>query len=141
MKKSRHKGVWIGPISAAGEGPLYRQIVDGFRREIAAGRLAAGVELPSFRVLAGDLMVSLITVKRAYEELERSGMIVRRQGLGTFVAEGAGDCGRREQERVAEARFEEAVKAAVEAGMGREAIDRMFRDVLRRESDHGKGGD
>src|SRR5215470_14998824 len=77
----------LGPISAASPGALYRQIIDAIKREVAAGRLAPGSPLPSFRALAEELLVSLITVKRAYEELEREGIIFRRQGLGTFVAE------------------------------------------------------
>src|SRR6187431_3634154 len=76
----------IPPISAAAPGPLYQQIVDGLKREISEGRLAPGTALPSFRALAEDLLVSVITVKRAYEELERDGIIYRRQGLGTFVS-------------------------------------------------------
>ena len=75
----------IGPLSQAAPGPLYQQIVDGVRREISAGRLGPECSLPSFRVLAEELRVSLITVKRAYEELEREGIIYRRQGLGTFA--------------------------------------------------------
>src|SRR6478736_79423 len=81
----------LPPLSAAGPGTLYQQIVDGLKREVSEGRLPAGAPLPSFRQLAEDLLVSVITVKRAYEELEREGIIYRRQGLGTFVAEGGRD--------------------------------------------------
>ncbi len=76
----------IPPISAAAPGALYQQIVDGLTREISEGRLPPDAPLPSFRGLAEELLVSVITVKRAYEELEREGLIYRRQGLGTFVA-------------------------------------------------------
>src|SRR5918994_5482167 len=79
------------PISAASPGALYQQIVDGIKREISEGRLTPGTPLPSFRGLAEELLVSVITVKRAYEELEREGLIHRRQGLGTFVSEIAHD--------------------------------------------------
>ena len=60
----------IGPISPAADGALYQQIVDGIKREIAEGRLQPGASLPSFRLFAENLLVSVITVKRAYEELE-----------------------------------------------------------------------
>ena len=63
----------IAPISAAAPGPLYLQIINSLKREISEGRLPGGSALPSFRRLAGDLLVSVITVKRAYEELEREG--------------------------------------------------------------------
>lgn len=81
----------LPPISPAASLPLYEQVVVAIRREVQDGRLAPGAALPSFRALAADLRVSLITVKRAYEELEREGVIYRKQGLGTFVAEAALD--------------------------------------------------
>src|SRR6202161_935173 len=91
----------MGPISPAAGGTLYQQIVDRLKREVSEGRLAPGAALPSFRLLAEELLVSVITVKRAYEELEREGIIFRRQGLGTFVAEGGVDR-RRDRESVVE---------------------------------------
>jgi len=81
------KKLLIAPLSAAMPKPFYIQIIDGIRREVGSGRLAPHTPLPSFRELAEDLLVSLVTVKRAYEELERAGIIYRKQGLGTFVAE------------------------------------------------------
>ena len=81
----------FGPISPAAPGPLYEQIVAAVKREIAAGRLLPGAALPSVRALAAELLVSLITIKRAYEELERAGIIYSRQGLGTFVADHGAD--------------------------------------------------
>jgi len=119
----------LTPISAA-EGPLYQQVIDSIKREIASGRLPPGAPMPSFRALAAQLAVSLITVKRAYEELEREGIIYRRQGLGTFVAE-AGD------ERTRESKVETvlralrtAVAAAREAGLSDRELVRMLRDEL-----------
>ena len=83
----RPQRLQIPQISLAAGAPLYAQVVEGVKREIGAGRLKPGEPLPSFRALAQELMVSVITVKRAYEELEREGIIHRRQGLGTFVSE------------------------------------------------------
>ncbi len=74
-------------ISDAGGVPFYRQIVDQIAQLIRSGRLAPNEQLPSVRQLAGDLLVSLITTRRAYADLENAGLIVRRQGYGTFVAE------------------------------------------------------
>jgi GntR family transcriptional regulator len=119
----------IGPISSAAGGPLYDQIVEAVKREIAAGRLLPGSAMPSFRALAEELIVSLITVKRAYEELEREGIVVRRQGLGTFVAEQGHD-------RTREMRREtviEALKSAVEAGREAGISDRELLSLLRKE--------
>src|ERR1700690_932195 len=97
------KSLLIGPISPAADGALYQQIVDRLKREVSEGRLKPGAALPSFRRLAEELLVSVITVKRAYEELERDGIIFRRQGLGTFVAQEGHD--RSRETRLAAAKF------------------------------------
>jgi GntR family transcriptional regulator len=77
------------PISQADPRPMYVQIKEQIRRRIAVGDWPPGYELPSIRVLAADTRVSVITVKRAYSDLEREGVIVTRQGKGSFVAERA----------------------------------------------------
>ena len=74
-------------ISQADRRPMYLQITEQIRRRIATGDWPAGHELPSIRALAADTQVSVITIKRAYSDLEREGVIVTRQGKGTFVAE------------------------------------------------------
>jgi GntR family transcriptional regulator len=76
-------------ISQADRRPMYLQITEQIRRRIAVGDWPPGHELPSIRALAADTQVSVITVKRAYSDLEREGVIVTRQGRGTFVAERA----------------------------------------------------
>jgi len=68
---------------------MYLQIIEQIRRRIAVGDWPPGHELPSIRALAATVQVSVITVKRAYLELERDGVIVTRQGKGSFVAESA----------------------------------------------------
>jgi GntR family transcriptional regulator len=74
-------------ISQADLRPMYLQIIEQIRRRIAVGDWKAGDELPSIRALAVSTQVSVITVKRAYLELEREGVIVTRQGKASFVAE------------------------------------------------------
>lgn len=76
-------------ISQADRRPMYVQIVEQIRRRVAVGDWPPGYELPSIRALAAATRVSVITVKRAYFDLEREGVIVTRQGKGSFVAEGA----------------------------------------------------
>ena len=107
----------IGPISPAVSGPLYQQIVSGFKREIGEGRMPGNTPLPSFRLLAEQLLVSIITVRRAYEELEREGIIYRRQGLGTFVAAEGRERSRASKRRKAEALIRSAIQEATEAGL------------------------
>ncbi|ADV27570.1 transcriptional regulator, GntR family [Pseudoxanthomonas suwonensis 11-1] len=74
-------------ISQADSRPMYLQIMEQIRARIASGDWAAGRELPSIRALAASVNVSVITVKRAYLELEQEGVIVTRHGKGSFVAE------------------------------------------------------
>ncbi|TQV87220.1 GntR family transcriptional regulator [Aliikangiella coralliicola] len=65
---------------------MYLQIIEQIKNRIAIGDWAQGVKLPSIRELAVSLKVSVITVKRAYQELESEGVIITRQGKGSFVA-------------------------------------------------------
>ena len=116
MPPERKKFI-IGPISPAAPGTLYQQIVDGLKREVSEGRVKPGEALPSFRAFAEDLLVSVITVKRAYDELEREGIIFRRQGLGTFVAELGDDRSREAKLHAAQELFHEAAREAAEAGL------------------------
>ena len=73
-------------ISNAGGTPIYEQICSQIKSRIISGELAEGDALPSMRVLAKELRISVITTKRAYEELERDGFIVSYPGKGSFVA-------------------------------------------------------
>lgn len=120
----------IGPISPSAPGPLYQQIINGVRRAVSEGRLAPESALPSFRILASELMVSLITVKRAYEELEREGVVFRRQGLGTFVAS-SGDAASREIKLIAaRSHFTAGAREAAEAGLSQPEIEELARLAL-----------
>lgn len=133
----------IPPISPAAPGALYQQIVDGVRREVSEGRLEPGAPLPSVRRFAEDLLVSVITVKRAYEELEREGIIYRRQGLGTFVAEAATDRSRDAKIQHAEALLAEALREGLEAGLRPQDVVRRLRELISslvEEKDHVRSG-
>jgi GntR family transcriptional regulator len=77
---------WI-VISQTDPRPLYLQVMDQVQRRVAVGDLLPGTELPSIRQLASELQVSVITIKRAYLELERDGIIATRQGKGSVVAD------------------------------------------------------
>lgn len=128
----------LGPLSPA-SGPLYQQIVDGIKREVLADRLTAGSALPSYRALAEQLLVSLITVKRAYEELEREGITFSRQGLGTFVAARGNDRTRADRRAAARSALRSAIHAARQAGVTDRELIQMLRDELKSqpaESNH-----
>jgi GntR family transcriptional regulator len=126
-----HKSLLLGPISPAADGALYQQIVDRLKREVSEGRLKPGAALPSFRQLAEDLLVSVITVKRAYEELERDGIIFRRQGLGTFVAEQGRDRSREAKLAAAKELLAKGLREAAEAGLRPSEILDLAREILK----------
>ncbi len=73
-------------IRNTGDQPIYEQIVQQIKHLILKGELAEGTPLPSMRLLAKELRISVITTKRAYEELEREGFITTVTGKGSFVA-------------------------------------------------------
>jgi GntR family transcriptional regulator len=87
-------------ISQADRRPMYLQIIEQIRHRIAVGDWKAGAELPSIRALAVSTQVSVITVKRAYLELEREGVIITRQGRASFVAENVDLSGQLQREEL-----------------------------------------
>ncbi|MET0282058.1 MAG: GntR family transcriptional regulator [Steroidobacteraceae bacterium] len=87
MNTDRHSLV---SISQADPRPLYLQVKEQIRHRVAVGELKAGDEIPSIRQLAADIRVSVITIKRAYLELELEGVIQTRPGRGSCVAGNAG---------------------------------------------------
>jgi GntR family transcriptional regulator len=100
-------------ISQTDARPMYLQIMEQIRQRIAAGDWPPGKELPSIRALAAGLAVSVITVKRAYLDLETEGVIVTRHGKGSFVADVNGLAG-----ELKEAELDEHLKAAAAIGRG-----------------------
>jgi len=131
---NQRKSWLLGPISAAADGALYQQIVDRLKREVSEGRLQPGTALPSFRQLAEDLLVSVITVKRAYEELEREGIIFRRQGLGTFVAEQGQDRSREAKLAAAKELIRNGIREATEAGLKPDEILEIASEMISKEN-------
>lgn len=118
-------------ISQADGRPMYLQLMEQIRRRIAAGDWPAGYELPSIRVLAADVRVSVITVKRAYLELEREGVIVTRQGKGSFVADGA-DLGQRLQLQELDEHLAAAATLSLVLGLDAEQIESRLREARER---------
>ena len=104
-------------LSSASGVPFYRQIVDQMADLVRAGGLQPGARLASVRELALQLQVSLITVRRAYADLETAGLIVRRQGQGTFVATDVGRAAARQARSDAETALKQAVDRARQLGL------------------------
>jgi GntR family transcriptional regulator len=109
-------------ISTASNKPIYEQITAQIKRMIISGELRCGTALPSMRLLAKELRISVITTKRAYTDLERDGFITTAVGKGSFVAEKNHDDRCRQQQTLARDQFCAAVETAKDAGITREEL-------------------
>lgn len=116
-------------ISNSSSSPIYEQITRQIKDHILQGELKAGDALPSMRMLAKELRISLITTKRAYENLEKDGFIETVPGKGCFVAEKNMEFLREERLRQVEGLLQAAVDAAERCGLSREELREML-DVL-----------
>lgn len=96
-------------ISNASNIPLYEQIKEAIKAEILSGGLKEGEQLPSVRSLSKDLKVSILTVKKSYDELAEEGFVETRQGLGSFVVEGNSLLKQEERRKILEEKLIEAV--------------------------------
>ena len=114
--------------------PIYEQITTQIKAQILSGALAPGDALPSIRALAKDLRISVITTKRAYDELEREGLIDTVAGKGTFVASPNLDFLQEKRIAAVETRLREAVREAEAAGLSAEDLKQMLDLLL--EPDH-----
>ena len=118
-----HSGLTISQTDSR---PMYLQILEQIRERIAAGDWTPGRELPSIRGLAAELRVSVITVKRAYLELESQGVIATRQGKGSFVADVDG-LARELKERELDEHLAAAAGVARALGLDDEALATRLR--------------
>lgn len=104
-------------ISNSSGKPIYEQITAQIKGMIMNGTLKPGDSLPSMRLLAKELRISVITTKRAYEELERDGFITTIVGKGSFVQEADREFVKEEQLRTVESHLQAAVDTAKQYGM------------------------
>jgi GntR family transcriptional regulator len=110
--------------------PIYEQIADSLRAGIAAGIYRPGEMLPSLRRMALDVVGNPNTVQRAYEALEREGLVYSRKGLGLFVTKGGITSARAKSKQAVASALRNAIQAACEAGLGDEQVRRLFEDAL-----------
>jgi GntR family transcriptional regulator len=115
-------------ISQSDKRPMYLQIMEQIKQRIAVGDWVEGQPIPSIRQLASDLQVSVITVKRAYLELEREGVIVTQQGRGSQVASGGG-LGARLREQELQQHLEQATRIAAQLGIRQKELEGRLREA------------
>ena len=107
--------------------PIYRQIVNQVKYLVASGLLSPGEELPAIRTLALQLKVTPNTIVKAYDELESSGVVHKRQGSGTFVSEGRPKFATPERRRIIERRIDDLLAEAHQLNFTADDILRMLR--------------
>lgn len=118
-------------VSNASDRPIYEQIYMQIKGAILRGECKEGDPLPSIRALAKELRISVITTKRAFDDLERDGFIYSVQGKGSFVAVKNSELLREEYLRQAEGKLSEAISLARSGGVTDEELTEMFVYLLK----------
>jgi GntR family transcriptional regulator len=108
--------------------PIYQQIVNQVRRLVASGRLEPGEELLPIRTLAERLTVNPNTVARAYLELERSGVVTKRHGSGTYVSSGVSPLPEREKIKLLWPKVDSMLVEAAHLGIGLDKVVELARE-------------
>ncbi|WP_026518490.1 GntR family transcriptional regulator [Butyrivibrio sp. MC2021] len=110
--------------------PIYEQLVDQVKNEIISGELAENEALPSVRALSGELRISALTVKKAYDRLEEEGFVVTVHGKGTYVAATDKSLAMEARRKAVEDDFAAAVQKASSVGLTKEDILEIVQILL-----------
>lgn len=110
--------------------PIYEQLMDQIKNEIIEGALIAGTMLPSVRTLSGELKISALTVKKAYDRLEEDGFIITVHGKGSFVAETDRNLALEVCKKAVEDEFEKVIRKAQNFGFSKEEIQNVVSIIL-----------
>lgn len=110
--------------------PIYEQVVEQVKTQIAKGELQENDVLPSVRLLAKELKISALTVKKAYDQLEEEGFTVTVHGKGTYVAAANTERLLEEQKKEIEAEFEKTIEKGLRAGLSKEELKDMFEIII-----------
>ena len=113
--------------------PIYQQIADSFKADILAGKYSEGDYLPSIRSLAMELKISVITTKKAYEQLEQMGLVTAVQGKGFYVNAQDSEMLQEQHLRKVEASLSEAIQSARVAGISSGELRSMLDALLEME--------
>ena len=108
--------------------PIYLQIANQVKHLVASGRLSAGEEIPPIRVLAQQLLVNPNTVARAYLELEREGVVIKRHGSGTYVSDAGSPLARKQRLKILADRVDALLAEARHLDVGTEDLVKLVKD-------------
>ncbi|CAM4472044.1 GntR family transcriptional regulator [Paenibacillus typhae] len=122
-------------ISSTSGEPIYAQIVTQVRQLILQGELGAGTPLPSIRQLAKELQISVITTKRAYEELEREGLINSIVGKGSFVSGADQEFIKEQRLRILEMKLKEVSEESRQLGLSYAELAEMLKLIYEEEQE------
>ena len=110
--------------------PIYEQLMEQIKSDIINASLKEGEALPSVRSLAGELRISALTVKKAYDKLEEDGFVTTVHGKGTYVTASDRQIAKEARQKEAEADFEKAIDRALAMGMSKEEISATVQLLL-----------
>ena len=119
-------------ISNTSDIPLYQQIKDQIKDAILKNELVEGDPLPSIRGFANDLKVSVLTIRRVYEELEQEGFVVSQVGIGTFVSASNAELLRDTKRRLVEQKMQDMIQTAKSLNISKDELNAMM-DILYEE--------
>ena len=127
-------------IDNASSRPVYRQIIDQIKRDIAMGRLIKDEKLPTVRQLAAQLAINPNTIAKAYRQLESEGIIVTRPGAGAFIANLDSNLSRAVRKRLLSDELERIAVEAFHMQIERETLLELFKNAAEKLNVPSKGG-
>ena len=110
--------------------PIYEQLMEQIKSDIIQSELKEGEALPSVRTLAGELRISALTVKKAYDKLEEEGFVTTVHGKGTYVSPSDKQLALEARQKVIEDDFDKVIDRALSMGMKKEEISEVVKLIL-----------
>ena len=117
-------------IDNSSQRPIYQQIIDQIKRDIALNKLQESEKLPTVRQLAGQLVINPNTIAKAYRQLERDGIIVTKAGAGAFVAELNSSLSRSVRRKIINQQLELIAVEAIHMQMDKKTLTELFNSTL-----------
>lgn len=110
--------------------PIYEQLMEQIKSDIIQSELKEGEALPSVRTLAGELRISALTVKKAYDKLEEEGFVTTVHGKGTYVSASDKQLALEARQKAIEDDFDKVIDRAISMGMSKEEISEVVKLIL-----------